>query len=213
MEISRPGFDRLFDLEPQFAYLQYGIMILILTGLTKALNLSYTFMYLWHTRYLYTHMITTKAFSWWQPLWLLMSWFGDHWRSFSCMEFHGLKLSLQQTQSFQHLTEGLQDSGRETWVCDHNSHSFLSVSHCRFHEKWWCIFDILYINKILFLSYKSNYNINHILFGWHHQLDGREFEKALGVGDGQGSLACYNSWGQKESDTTERLNWTELNDY
>ena len=63
MEISRPGFDRLFDLEPQFAYLQYGIMILILTGLTKALNLSYTFMYLWHTRYLYTHMITTKAFS------------------------------------------------------------------------------------------------------------------------------------------------------
>ena len=42
--------------------------------------------------------------------------------------------------------------------------------------------------------------------GWHHQLDGHEFEQAPGVGDGQGSLACCNSWGRKESDTTERLN-------
>ena len=46
--------------------------------------------------------------------------------------------------------------------------------------------------------------------GWHHQLDGHEFEQALGVGDGQGGLACCNWWGRKESDTTERLNWTEL---
>ena len=47
--------------------------------------------------------------------------------------------------------------------------------------------------------------------GWHHRLNGREFEWTLGVGDGQGSLACCNSWGSKESDTAERLNWTELN--
>ena len=46
--------------------------------------------------------------------------------------------------------------------------------------------------------------------GWHHWLDGRESEWSLGVGDGQGGLACCNSWGQKESDTTEQLNWTEL---
>ena len=46
--------------------------------------------------------------------------------------------------------------------------------------------------------------------GWHHQLNGREFEWTPGVGDGQGGLACCNSWGRKESDTTERLNWTEL---
>ena len=46
--------------------------------------------------------------------------------------------------------------------------------------------------------------------GWHHWLDGHEFEQAVGVGDGQGSLACYSPWGCKESDTTERLNWTEL---
>ena len=46
--------------------------------------------------------------------------------------------------------------------------------------------------------------------GWHHQLDGHEFEWTLGVGDGQGGLTCCNSWGHKESDTSERLNWTEL---
>ena len=42
-----------------------------------------------------------------------------------------------------------------------------------------------------------------------HRLDGREFEWSPGVGDGQGGLVCCNSWGRKESDTTERLNWTE----
>ena len=42
--------------------------------------------------------------------------------------------------------------------------------------------------------------------GWHHRLDGHEFESTLGVGDGQGGLACCNSWDRKESDTTERLN-------
>ena len=44
------------------------------------------------------------------------------------------------------------------------------------------------------------------LVGWHHRLDGYEFEQAPGVGDGQGSLACCNPWGCKELDTTERLN-------
>ena len=67
----------------------------------------------------------------------------------------------------------------------------------------------------------SQYNINMLLkyaiyggkmaspsmvFGWHHQLNGREFKKAPGVGDGQGSLVCCSPWGHKESDTTERLN-------
>ena len=46
--------------------------------------------------------------------------------------------------------------------------------------------------------------------GWHHRLDGREFEWTRGVGDGQGSLVFCDSWGHKESDTTEQLNWTEL---
>ena len=47
--------------------------------------------------------------------------------------------------------------------------------------------------------------------GWHHRLDGHEFGWTLGVGDGQGGLVCCDSWGHKESDTTERQNWTELN--
>ena len=46
--------------------------------------------------------------------------------------------------------------------------------------------------------------------GWHHWLDGRESEWTPGVGDGQGGLACCDSWGHNESDTTEWLKWTEL---
>ena len=46
--------------------------------------------------------------------------------------------------------------------------------------------------------------------GWHHWLDGRESEWTPGDGDGQGGLACCDSWGRKESDTTERLIWSEL---
>ena len=42
--------------------------------------------------------------------------------------------------------------------------------------------------------------------GWHHRLDGHEFEQALGVGDRQGSLAWCSPWGHKELDMTERLN-------
>ena len=48
------------------------------------------------------------------------------------------------------------------------------------------------------------------MVGWHHQFDGHEFEQALGAGDGQGGLVCCSPWSRKESDTTERLNWTEL---
>ena len=49
--------------------------------------------------------------------------------------------------------------------------------------------------------------------GWHHSLDGRESEWTLGVGDGQGGLACCDSWGRKESNTTQLLNWTELENF
>ena len=48
------------------------------------------------------------------------------------------------------------------------------------------------------------------LVGWHHRLSGHGFGWTPGVGDGQGGLACCDSWGCKESDTTEQLNWTEL---
>ena len=48
------------------------------------------------------------------------------------------------------------------------------------------------------------------MVGWHHQLDGHKFEQAPGVGDGQGGLAYCSPWGQKEFNTNERLNWSEL---
>ena len=44
------------------------------------------------------------------------------------------------------------------------------------------------------------------MVGWHHQLDGHEFEQALGTGDGQRSLVCCSSWGHKELDLTQQLN-------
>ena len=44
------------------------------------------------------------------------------------------------------------------------------------------------------------------MVGCHHRLDGHEFEPSLGVGDGQGSLACRSPWSGKESDPTEQLN-------
>ena len=47
------------------------------------------------------------------------------------------------------------------------------------------------------------------MVGWHHWIDGDEFEQGPGVGDGQGSLTCCSPWGRKESDTTERLDWAE----
>ena len=49
------------------------------------------------------------------------------------------------------------------------------------------------------------------MVGWQHQLDGHELEQAPGVGDVQGGLECCSPWSCKESDTTERLNWTEPN--
>ena len=51
------------------------------------------------------------------------------------------------------------------------------------------------------------------MVGWHHQLDGHGFGWTSGVGDGEWGLVCCSSWGHKESDTTERLNWTELKNF
>ena len=48
------------------------------------------------------------------------------------------------------------------------------------------------------------------MIGWHHRLNGREFEQALGESEGQGGLACCSPWGRKELDTTERLNSKDI---
>ena len=51
------------------------------------------------------------------------------------------------------------------------------------------------------------------MVGWHHWLDGHEFEQALGNGEGEGSLMCCSPWGHKESVMTEQVNWTIWNSY
>ena len=51
---------------------------------------------------------------------------------------------------------------------------------------------------------------DEMVVGWHHRLDGHEFEQDPRVGEGQGSLACCSPWGHKESDMTEQLNLPEL---
>ena len=66
--------------------------------------------------------------------------------------------------------------------------------------------DVQYISKQMLLRTTEDE-----MAGWHYWLDGRESEWTPGVGDGQGGLACCDSWGRKESDKTERLIWSDLN--
>ena len=65
------------------------------------------------------------------------------------------------------------------------------------------------LEKTLMLERLKAGGVRDEMVGWHHQCDGHEFEQALAVGDGQGSLACCSPWGHKELDMTEQLNWTE----
>ena len=58
---------------------------------------------------------------------------------------------------------------------------------------------------------EENGTMEDEMVGWHHQIDEHGFGWTLGVGDGQGGLACCSPWGHKELDTTEWMNWTELN--
>ena len=93
----------------------------------------------------------------------------------------------------------------------------------------WCHFDLVsvYPKRILLVylnsqdSQLSRVSIDistktvpeEEMSGWHHWFDGRESEWTPGVGDGQGGLACCDSWVHRKSDTTEWLNWTELKVY
>ena len=70
--------------------------------------------------------------------------------------------------------------------------------------------DVVCFSEIGGCGLETVWGEGETLAGWHHWLDGRESEWTSGIGDGQGGLACCDSWGHKESDTTKRLNWTEL---
>ena len=65
------------------------------------------------------------------------------------------------------------------------------------------------LEKTLMLGKEEKGTTEDEMVGWHHRLEGHEFGQTSGAGDGQGSLVCCSRWGRKESDTTERLNWTE----
>ena len=75
------------------------------------------------------------------------------------------------------------------------------------HVKSWLIGKDSYAGRDC--GQEEKVTIENEIARWHHQLDEREFQWTPGVGDGQGGLACCYSWGCKESDMTERLNWTE----
>ena len=73
-----------------------------------------------------------------------------------------------------------------------------------------CIYVLrVYIHHILW-GQEEKGTTEDEMAGWLHGLDGRESEWTPGDGDGQGGLACCDSWGRKELDTTERLNWTDI---
>ena len=76
------------------------------------------------------------------------------------------------------------------------------------HEKSWLIGKDPDAGKDC--GQEEKWTIEDEMAGWHHWLDGYEFGWTPGVGDGQGGLAWCNSWGRKESDMTELLNWTEV---
>ena len=75
------------------------------------------------------------------------------------------------------------------------------------HVKSWLIWKDLHAGRDWGQEEKGT--TEDEIAGWHHWLDGRESGWAPGVGNGQGGLACCDSWGRKGSDTTEQLNWTD----
>ena len=72
------------------------------------------------------------------------------------------------------------------------------------------VFSLTYMQATFFFTFFWKWSIVDEMAGWYHWLDGPEFEWTPGVSDDPGGLACCNSWGHKESDMTEQLNWTEL---
>ena len=115
---------------------------------------------------------------------------------------------------------------RVPWTARRSNQSFLKKSVLNIHWKdlcwswnsntsttWWEEMTHLKSEKILMLGKiegrRRRGTTEDEMVGRHHWLNGHEFEWTLGVGDGQGGLACCSLWGRKESDMTEWLNWTD----
>ena len=112
-------------------------------------------------------------------------------------------LGLQGDQTSQSLRKSVLNIHWQDWCWSWNSNTLATwweeLTHCKDHDagKDW--------------RQEEKGMTDDEIFQWHHWLYGHEFEQAPGVGDGQGDLVCCSPWGCKELDTTEWLNWTELN--
>ena len=112
-------------------------------------------------------------------------------------------LGLQGDQTSPPWRKSILNIHWKDWCCSWNSNTL--ATWCEELTQWkrpWCWER---------LKAGGEWMTEDEMIGWHHWLNGHEFEHAPGVGDGQGGLACFSPWGHKESDMTERLNWTELN--
>ena len=96
----------------------------------------------------------------------------------------------------------LQYFGYLMWRAD-SLEKTLRWERLKISQIWWKTLQIQEVEQIPNMGEKGMTEDEKV--GWHHRLNGHEFEQALGVGDGQGSLACWSPWGLKESDTTEWL--------
>ena len=84
--------------------------------------------------------------------------------------------------------------------------AMLSKSLIQFSvDGWGCVPSLLLGLRPNFQPKPPERTTEDKMVGWHHQLNGHELEQALGVGDGQGGLACCSPWGRKDADTTYRL--------
>ena len=133
----------------------------------------------------------------------------------------GLKLNIQKTKIIA--------SGPITsWHIDGETIETVSdfiLGGLQNHLRWWLSKEIQPVHPIgnqswIFIGrtdaekdwrQEEKRTTENEMVGWHHQLNGHEFESTPGVGDGQGGLVCCSPWGHKESGRATELNWTELN--
>ena len=135
----------------------------------------------------------------WEESWALKNW---------CFWPVVLEKTLESPMDFKEM-QPVHSKGDQSWVFfgrnDAKSETPVLWPH---HVKSWLIGKDSDVGRDW--GQEENWTTEDEMAGWHHWLDGREFEWTPGVCDGQGGLACFNSWGCKESDTTEWPNWTEL---
>ena len=121
------------------------------------------------------------------------------------------------------LSSLLQHHSSESSVLQHSAFFMAQLSHLYMTNGKTIVLTIwTFVSKVMSLLFNTLSSSDAVrdwgqeekgtteMVGWYHWIDGHESQWTPGVGDGQGGLACCDSWGRKKSDTTERLNWTEV---